>query len=249
MKNSNNYKAFLKQASILLFVPFFTMKDVSAQEKIIRDQVWFGAGLNYQFNSRLTIIGDWSYRTNNWLKFPLTCFMRTGVTYNINNIFSVTAGGAYFINYDTEKHLPYNEWRPCEQIQAEFKINRFKIRQRYRTEQRFMNKFSGFSPDEFEYDLVYRHRYQFYVSVPLTQKDSWLKKFNLNCYDEVLFQSSDFFSYKINQNRILTGISYELTGKLRLNGSYVNIQRPVVNEKKEINHILWLQLIYSLAKK
>lgn len=200
-----------------MLMPFLS----KAQSRTERaNMLWAGNYNTVHFNKNWSLINDAQLRTRNWTQQWSQLLIRSGLSYNFDDHFSVTAGLAFFKNaqYTENKLFLKNEWRPWQEFLYQLKFNKINFSQRLRTEQRFLQQLSNNEKSE-RYQYIFRLRYRFDWQFPLHEN-----KINLQIGNEVMVNPGYIKStYFFDQNRTFAGLNFKLHSNKILQCQYLKI--------------------------
>lgn len=155
------------------------------------------------------------------------------INYSINQKMVVSSGYGYleskpFVKPDN--FLTTYENRIYEQFSYKERISRLTINQRFRLEQRWINRPSGT-------DFESRFRARLWLRLPINHKSIAPKTIFLSSFDEIMFNlQGDAF----NQNRAFGGLGYQFDKNFRFEAGYMK------NSFKERNFDrIWLMLFIN----
>jgi Protein of unknown function (DUF2490) len=132
--------------------------------------LWANYNNSIRIDSNWSIINDVQLRTRDeWDKWSLVA-LRSGVAFKLNEKTMLTAGFAWFgtVHYFEEKRLLANEWRPWQELSVSSPLPSFKLIQRLRLEQRFLQTISA-GKKLHAVETRHRLRYRFEFAYPVTQ--------------------------------------------------------------------------------
>ncbi len=182
--------------------------------------VWANYNNSIAIDSTWSLVNDLQIRTKDGIDKWSLFALRTGAVYKLNKHVSVAAGLAWFgtMNYFTDKTVLANEWRPWQEVSFRNNLRSVKITQRFRLEQRFLQKlFEGKRTNYFE--TLHRLRYRTEVARPI-----WNKKLVLIAGDEVManlnyIKDNRFF----DQNRAFVAADYKLSASTVFQFQYIRL--------------------------
>ncbi len=180
--------------------------------------MWLNANVPVSFSKKIQWHNDISYRTLGNAITPLQYEYRTGLRYNINKVWSVTAGTAFFFtkNDFIKEHKEFGrEFRLWQELAYKKNITQsFQIYLRLRTEQRnFAATSTKASYNANRYRIKMQTQYQFN------------KHWALQVADEYMQQSaSSILSF--DQNRLILNAVYLLPQQTTVSAGYMWVKHP-----------------------
>ena len=180
--------------------------------------MWLNAQVPVSFTKKWQWHNDVSYRTLGNSVAPLQYEYRTGVRYNINNVWSVTAGTAFFFtrNDFLKQHDEFGrEFRLWQELAYRKNITKpFQIYVRLRTEQR---NFAATSTKAAFHAFRYRIRTQ------LQQQLN--KRWAIQFVDEY-FQQHAHSTWSYDQNRAMANAVYSVNPQTNVTAGYMWLRWP-----------------------
>ncbi|MEP0985050.1 DUF2490 domain-containing protein [Ekhidna sp.] len=178
---------------------------------------------------------DVQHRRIDFLETTSQHLIRPGITYQLGNQFYATIGTAFFwhnISTNSDEAVFRYEFRPFQFLQWHQSFPAFKLKHKFRFEQRYNRKteqeqiLSG-------YDFNYRAGYRIEVAYPLDEN------FSLNVYEELLINfGKEIIGEHLDQNRIYLGIRYK-KGRFTYKTGYLWLAAPLAGQSGFKNsHIL-----------
>lgn len=182
--------------------------------------IWANYNNSISIDSNWSSVNDVQIRTqeeiDKWSLFAL----RTGAVYKVNEHVSVAAGLAWFgsMNYFSDKTVLANEWRPWQEVSFKNNLNSIKITQRFRLEQRFLQKiFEGKKTDYFE--TRHRIRYRLEFAYPV-----WNKNLVLLAGNEVMVNLNYIKDIRFfDQNRAFVAVDCKLSNSTVFQFQYTRL--------------------------
>lgn len=217
------------------FAQTLKQKEINRQS-----QTWLSFNNVTKINSHWGIAADVHLRTNEFFQDTNFFLLRTGINYNPNTMFSVTAGYAHlWLAPKNDSWATFSdENRIYQQVQMNSKSGNITIIQRIRNEQRWQeiiindvstgkNKFSN------------RVRFLLGTTIPIFKKKTAPL---LVISDELLVQfGKDIVYNTFDQNRIFIGIKQAINPKLSFDFGYMNVyQQKSSGYQYDMNHTLRL---------
>jgi Protein of unknown function (DUF2490) len=203
---------------LALFVPAVTKAQHTTRHYNI---LWASYNNTFHFNNKWSLVSDVQVRTIDWANDWLLYAGRSGVSYNINKKFAVTAGFALFRTaQNSGKELFFkNEWRPWEEVSYNLKLkSRINFFQRLRSEQRFLQQTVN-NQKTGDYQYIFRLRYRFEWQFPLKKDIIKLLAGNEAFVNPGYFNGQLFF----DQNRSFAGLIFKLSSHSVLQAQYIKI--------------------------
>jgi hypothetical protein len=208
----------------LIFSVWFSSSIAQNNTPIIvnDNMVWLGYFSMIKFNERWSLNSDVQFRTRNEIKNNSQALLRTGVSYKLNEKVDVTLGMAHFRFFITNDKTR-GEWRPWQEVKVLDQIGKVKLSHRFRVEQRF-NELVKNREAVNEYQFNLRFRYRFDLRFPLIKE----KEKGNNLYgifgNELMINAGNTIVYNyFDQNRLYTGINYEINKKIALQLQYMHL--------------------------
>jgi long-subunit fatty acid transport protein len=210
---------------LCIFVFFVSF--LGAQTRTIKknDLVWLGDFTKVQLNKNWSVYLDCGLRRTEWLNKWSQILVRPGITYNLRENVSITAGFAWFDHFSGS--LARKEWRGWQQLLFTENYGRLKVSHRLRVEQRFNQTVENNRlTDVYRYNT--RYRYHLSVQMPLNKRSLQDRTLYIGLSDEVMINSGREIIYNyFDQNRAAVGLGYKWSEKLNVSICYMNdfIQR------------------------
>jgi hypothetical protein len=215
----------LKQYFIIIFSLILINDSVAqnASPVVVKDNMlWLGYFSMIKFNERWSLNSDAQFRTRNEVKNNSQALIRVGLSYKLNEKVDVTLGLAHFRFFITNDKTR-GEWRPWQEVKILDQIGKVKLSHRFRVEQRF-NELVKNREAVNEYQFNLRFRYRFDLRFPLIKE----KEKGSNLYyilgNELMINAGNTIVYNyFDQNRLYTGINYEINKKIALQLQYMHL--------------------------
>jgi hypothetical protein len=215
----------LKQYFIIIFSLILINDSVAqnASPVVVKDNMlWLGYFSMIKFNERWSLNSDAQFRTRNEVKNNSQALIRMGLSYKLNEKVDVTLGLAHFRFFITNDKTR-GEWRPWQEVKILDQIGKVKLSHRFRVEQRF-NELVKNREAVNEYQFNLRFRYRFDLRFPLIKE----KEKGSNLYyilgNELMINAGNTIVYNyFDQNRLYTGINYEINKKISLQLQYMHL--------------------------
>lgn len=234
-------KANTKKLFLTIFITVFISRLVVAQKD--ESSGWFFLSHSQKINSNWSYMMDIQLRTIPTFRYLKNVLVRPGLIYNINDQHAVGLGYTYFATWDKTKspHTFEPENRIFEQYTAEIKFGRLKVSNRFRLEQRFIQKTTSTV-------FAQRFRHQIQAKFRLNGDSSFKKGWYLNLQNEIFLNiqhKEKINDHFIDQNRPYIGIGYRIEKIFELEfGSYYRYQIKADSQTKE--QIFQLMIITNL---
>ena len=165
---------------------------------------------NKKVNSRFNLHNEIQYRNYDAIGDLEQLLLRTGLGYSFkDNSSNLLLGYGYIVseNYkDENEKYAINEHRIFQQFTSSQTIGSIKIQQRYRFEQRFVER-----------DFKQRFRYFVSFNIPLKIKKN--TQTYLSGYNEIFMNTN---SPVFDRNRLYGGIGYNINNNIRIEIGYMN---------------------------
>lgn len=228
---------------VIMLMPFTSS---SQHKKEHTNMVWEGYYNTIHFGKNWSLLSDAQIRTRDWTQQWSQLLVRSGLSYKINDHFSITGGFAFFKNAQyTNKDLFFkNEWRPWQELFYQLKVNRINFSQRIRTEQRFLQEIVDNEKSK-TYQYVSRLRYRFDWQLPLEKEKIIFLIGNEVLVNPGCISNTSFF----DQNRSFAGLNFKLHDNAGLQFQYVKIfqwrgNTAILEDQNVIRVNLFQQLSY-----
>ncbi|MEO8854241.1 MAG: DUF2490 domain-containing protein, partial [Ginsengibacter sp.] len=183
--------------------------------------------------------------TREWAQHWSQMLVRSGLSYKVNEHFSVTGGFAFFKNaqYDHKNLFLKNEYRPWQELFYQVKLKKINLTQRLRTEQRFQQQVVNDQLTK-KYQYIFRLRYRCEAQFPLKSN-----KMAFLVANEIMvnpgYTNKTLF---LDQNRSFAGLNIKLKENTALQFQYVKIFQWHSNTRiLENQDILRLNLFQQLS--
>ena len=199
-------------------------------------QIWLDFNPIYPIDQQWTIYGDGGYRIIFGNKDFHRLYIRSGGSYQLDEVFILHAGMGLFTTFDAKSTLW--EFRPFQGLEIRWPtINRFPIFQYIRLEERFFNENSVSS-------FILRGRYQLSTNIRFNQ-DKIQKYFFVPLQLEWFVNIGDDIDFHANEVRAIAGIGYvfDLLWRAEFDLIYENL-RTSADERLALNDIILRLRIY-----
>jgi hypothetical protein len=199
--------------------------------RTLDDQIgWYALFLNYRLDDKFSLHGEYQYRRTNFIQEPMQNLYRVGLNYQVHPQVTLRVGYAFADTYpygevpiqSTGRRFP--EHRAYQMITVNNPIGAVFLSHRFMLEQRFIGRFLDPLADRAD-DYVYlnRVRYMLRLQVPLKGSSLEDKEPYLATYDEMFIGFGKNVNQNVyDQNRFGALLGYRFTGKLRIEGGYLN---------------------------
>ena len=241
----------MKNKIIYFFLLVLTVLNSSAQSSspiIVKDnQLWLGYYNSIVLNSKWSINSDVQFRTKNELKHYSQALIRLDGSYKIKDRVTISIGFAHFKYFITDDKTR-GEWRPWQEFKLADKIGNSKLTHRLRVEQRFNETIKNNEASN-EYTFNFRFRYRFDIRYPLTKE----KETGNNVYallgNEIMINASNVISNNyFDQDRLYTGLNYEINKKLSLQLQYMHIWQQGSNSQiLNSNNVIRFNIYHTIS--
>jgi len=261
------FKKKLLLATLLL--SFTSAMIAQKSQSFVNQNAWVNHTINWSISPKWSIYQEMQWRRNDYFNYPQQTLIRAGLSRDLGNGLSATAGYGYIYTSAYGK-IPvksaFTENRTWEQLQQKNTHQRFEFTTRLRLEQRWIETPGSAHINNATYeahDMIYSNRARFMekINISLNQKD---KPFQNNCvYLSLMDECFASFGSNVttnifDQNRAFVGIGYVVPklGRLELGylnqtinkgyGSQVEDGENRIINKREVNHTLSLALYTTI---
>jgi hypothetical protein len=208
----------------------------TAQANDIDNQVgWVSWFHNHKLNDQWRFISDVQFRSDDNYSDLDTLLIRPGLSYQITPEWSAGGGYLYVRTFDVGNR-DLVEHRPWQQLVYQKKFGDTPVQQRFRLEQRFIERASG--------DDIFSQRFRYFVRalVPIgTAKTGSQSAFYIPIQNELFLHLSNkdqLNGETFDQNRAFIGVGYRPTPQIDVEVNYLN-QR--LNRARNVdNHVIQL---------
>ncbi|HLO80455.1 MAG TPA: DUF2490 domain-containing protein [Chitinophagaceae bacterium] len=230
---------------VLMMVNVVAIKSQTKKEVTHHAQTWLSINSTYRFSEHWGILGDFHYRSTIAFKDPRFYFIRVGGHYWIQEKMTAAAGYAHtwLSPAQTGWQTWTNENRLYEQFLFSTSLGKTLITQRFRNEQRWIQKIQNDSRTG-ETKFINRVRYLLSFNFPIFKKPGLP---SLVLADEVLLNFGKEVVYNtVDQNRIFIGIKQALNPHLSYDFGYMNVyQQRSSGYQYDMNHTIRLFFYYN----
>lgn len=229
----------MKQLLLLLFISI-NLYAQRTREVQTQQHVWTSINSQIRLNERWGIAADVHIRRTDFLQNNSFFFLRTGGLFYVNNQLTLSAGYAHMwlANQKDATELFSNENRLHQQMVLNQKLGKVQLNQRFRLEERWIQKVVNFIPTD-AVRFTVRYRYQLSMIVPFSSN----KKFPALAFaDELMLQSGKDIVYNtFDQNRLFGGIRQQVTTSLSFDFGYMYVwQQKLSGYQYSSNHTVRL---------
>lgn len=186
------------------------------------NMLWIGYYNSIILDPKWSVNSDIQFRTKNWIHDFSQALIRSDISYKISDKVSASIGVAHF-RFFIDNETTRGEWRPWQEVKILDQIGKVKLSHRFRVEQRF-NELVKNREAVNEYQFNLRFRYRFDLRFPLIKE----KEKGINLYyilgNELMINAGNTIVYNyFDQNRLYTGINYEINKKIALQLQYMHL--------------------------
>jgi len=175
----------------------------------LSDRVQYNFSTDTEMNA-VSLPGSENGREVLWRNIDLEAALSYDLSPNLN----LAAGLQYRVSAPEEPPRGA-EWRPWQQLTLISRPRKFRLRHRFRLEERFVD--APGKPDAF--DLRFRLRYRFSADFPLQGERLDPSEFYLNLSTELLTTASFDDGFFLWQTRQYAGLGYQFSPRHRLEGA------------------------------
>jgi hypothetical protein len=201
---------------------------------------WYGYFGTIKLNQKVGIHTEYQFRRDNVITDWMQSLLRVGLNYQLNAKTQARVGYAWVETFPYGE-TPLNgfgkdftEHRTYQMLTLNDKVETVDVSHRFMLEQRWIGRYS--SPTltkEDDYLFLNRMRYMFRMQVPLRGKTIGDKTPYLAIYDEVFLGFGKNVNENVfDQNRLGILLGYRFSGKVRVEGGFLN---QIVQLGREIN--------------
>ena len=238
----NNFKKYIP-VILALVTGIISLPAQSLSHVTTRHLLWGGwqeqVNFSPKWSATLDVQSRYDYGNHEWFQN----LGRAGVTYT-PNLFSFSAGGAYFLLYpNPDNKPPRQEWRAWEEIARKFILKKTILGLRFRTEQRYLRDYKGKELQEkFGYNS-FRARLKADVNLPLFKNDAIGISFI--AADEFLYAWKTGGFAAFDQNRISGGLSVSIRRGITIQVTWMDLYQSTGVNKFDDDHILRATIIHQ----
>lgn len=209
------------KSTILIFMISSSLFALENKEINHFNSFWFSDFTKWNINNKWSLYLDIGLRGNKWVKEWSQQLIRPGLFYQCNSKLNIGGGLAYFKHFS--KNNNRNEYRFWQQLLLNHTIGRIKIANRFRLEQRCIQKIIDNKLSN-NYSFINRLRYQLALQIPLNSKKLENKTIYAAVSDEIMFNYGKEIVYNyFDQNRFSFGLGYKYNEPLNIVLSYTTI--------------------------
>ncbi len=189
---------------------------------------------------------------------PMQFQVRVGGDFIINDKLTIMPLGYVFVWNPIYGKQPAtysnSEHRLFQQVQFKHKLSRYYFQQRFRTEERFLERHvadaSGNVTNEGYSNFQFRIRYRFLCNIPLNHAKVEAKTLFVQVYDEAFMSWGKSVTYhEPDQNRIFTGMGYQFNSSFTLTGGFLYQMLIKANGAQQENNVgSSLFLVYNFDR-
>ncbi len=210
----------IRQCSLLILVLILSV-NVSAQT-VHEHTGWFAWFNSYKLSKHWRLHFDGQIRSGDNWDYVRTILLRPGITYVFNAKNNVTLGYAYSLTHNraaSGSKSTVNENRIWEQYVNTTKIGRVSLINRFRLEQRFIDRTT---------ENVFAQRFRYFIRTitPFVKpKNSFDKGFFGAIQEEIFLnvQNKDKINNSFfDQNRFYAALGYRFSSKIDIDAGYMN---------------------------
>ncbi len=197
------------------------MQHVNAQHTAIHSKLlWFNYNNAVPLSRHWSILNDVQIRSRGWATHWAQFAVRTEGLYRFNQKIAVGAGFTWFgtARYVNDEMVLPNEWRPFEDALFELHGKKWGLLQRFRLEQRFLQKTSGTTKLS-DYEHRERLRYRFEAILPHFSTLLELRIGNEVMVNVNYIEDNRFY----DQNRTFIIVNYPLSHTTQFQFQYLKI--------------------------
>lgn len=228
---------------LMLLTPFW----LNAQRQTFNtNMIWISYYNSININKRWSVNTDVQARTRDWVNEFSQGVVRSGLSYKLNNNFSLTAGFAWFKNveYAGEDMFLKNEFRPWQELSLQQNIGKSKFNQRLRLEQRFLQQLRDGEKSEV-YERLSRLRYKIDWQYQL------INGLNVVVANEVMVHPGHINSNRFfDQNRSSVAINWKVSQPVSLQWQYMKIYQSrrnatILEDQNVFRFVLYHQINFK----
>lgn len=187
-----------------------------------KTQYWISMNANMRFTKKLSLMADYHERIEGDFKHVNFYFMRVGLSYWINENFTLTGGYAHlWLNKKVNTGFTLaDQNRIYQQVIWKQKINNLSFLYRIRNEQRWQQELNI---DGSIKTIIFsnRLRFLFGITIPIFKKNELPK---LTVSDELMAQfGKDITLNTFDQNRLFLGMKQKITKDLSFDLGYMMV--------------------------
>lgn len=220
----------LKRLLLILLIPV-NLYAQRSREVQTQNHVWTSINSQLRLTDHWGVSADIHMRRTNFITDNSFFLFRAGAIYYLNK--QVTFGAAYghmwLANQNGATELFSNENRLHQQVVLNQKLGALQINQRFRIEERWIQKVVNFVPTS-EQRYTTRFRYQLSMNIPVSSS----KKIPmLSVADELMMQTGkDIIYNNFDQNRLFAGIRQQVSRSLSFDFGYMHVWQQLLSGNK-----------------
>jgi hypothetical protein len=253
-------RLFLCITIMLAFIMTNAFAQPAGREVVTQSIEWLGLTNNVKVSKRLTLILDSQIRFARDFE-QMQDQARVALDIKINDHLSIAPLGYVYTWNGRYGKQPAtyvnNEHRIWQQVMYKHNLGRLKVDHRVRLEQRFIQVHSRDASndviDEGYTNKQNRIRYRFMARLPLNHKALDPKTLFASTYNEVMYSWGKKITFnEPDQNRVFTGLGYQFTPALSLQGGFIYQMLIKSNGTKQENNVgfqVMLNYAMDLTKK
>ena len=201
----------------------------NASPVVVKDNMlWLGYYNSIILNPKWSINSDIQFRTKNELKDYSQALIRSDVSYKLKDRLTISVGLAHF-RYFLTKEKTRGEWRPWQELKLTDKVGNCKLTHRLRVEQRFNERVKNAEATN-DYQFNFRFRYRFDLRYPILKEKEAGNNWFVLIGNEVMINAGNIINYNyFDQDRLYTGINYEINKKVSLQLQYMHVWQQASN--------------------
>jgi len=194
---------------------------------------WLASFHEQELSPKWSLLSDIQVRSADQFRSVENILLRPALNYKLTDRQSVAMGYLYLGTWMEKNTRTFNlEHRIWEQYRLETKINKTNMTNRFRLEQRFLQK-------EQKFNFVQRFRHYIRFQIPFIKQKEFKKGVFLGLQNEVFLNIQH--KEKVNnrffdQNRAYTAIGYKFSTAVQVEAGY--LYRYQITDEKKNNHIL-----------
>lgn len=212
----------MRKKFLSLMVIVLVLGKVSVAQTITENTGWLAWFNTTKFSNKFGLTSDIQFRSADEWAYIRNILIRPGLTYYINSKSNATVGYAYVGSFNRLPDPAKNtltESRIWEQYIYNLKFNRVTLQNRFRLEQRFIER---------QTDHIFSQRLRYFARAvfPLTQKGTAFNKGMFAALQDEVFlniQNKDKLNNSVfDQNRAYVAVGYRVNPKFDVEAGYLN---------------------------
>jgi len=244
---------------MILILIYFDQYAFSQKEIASHQNAWLSYLGNHKLSKKIGLHTEYQWRREDGFQNWQQSLLRIGFDYNLNSIFSISAGYGWIETFPYGDQPVLNEftehriWQQSNQknnVETAFKI--FEIQHRYRFEQRFLETYTLSNANEvIQGASIFRQRirYRLMFLMPLNKKTMENNTLFFNLNNEIFVGFGKGIGKNVfDQNRFNAALGWKFSPNFNLQFGYLN-QYIIKTDgmKAERNHTLLFSTIYNLS--